>query len=430
MTIGINTRGLAYRPEYREWRLRVTCEFNTRLVSRDQVLALAEQAGWGVGYVKGDPSDPRRSAGDASRSRSLTTTNGVAGWARHGAPGQAWRGRRGRRSVAGLGGAWRGRHGPVVGAAGVGTARRGPVGLGRIGQAWRGEACQARPGQVEQGRAWPGWARPARQSVARLGRARRGRRGEAGFGLVRRGPAWRGMARQAWRRRGHVTARVRVIRWILGAAVNELGGRLRSSMVPGRRSSGVPALCDHPRCKREIERGFVNLCGVMPDVARSLGGTKGCGLYFCADHLEIVARRPTVALCARCRHRRPPFTPKPDLRIWLAHKLCDPVGPAGGSSNPRPCGSCSRSSTHDRPRPAPAARRAVRLDHRAGVHADPTSINEDGATVDPRAPRRGRGGSARAGNGGSGSCPRSRCECGNAHCALGFCAVTTRGPAG
>jgi hypothetical protein len=55
VTIGVNTRGLTYRPEYAEWRLRVTVEYNTRLVSRDQVLALAEQAGWGVGICEGRP---------------------------------------------------------------------------------------------------------------------------------------------------------------------------------------------------------------------------------------------------------------------------------------------------------------------------------------------------------------------------------------
>ena len=55
VTIGINTRGLTYRPEYPEWQLRVTCEFNSRLVSREQVLALAEQAGWGVGICEGRP---------------------------------------------------------------------------------------------------------------------------------------------------------------------------------------------------------------------------------------------------------------------------------------------------------------------------------------------------------------------------------------
>lgn len=55
VTIGINTRGLAYRPEYRQWRLRVTVDFNTRLISQDQLLMLARQAGWGVGICEGRP---------------------------------------------------------------------------------------------------------------------------------------------------------------------------------------------------------------------------------------------------------------------------------------------------------------------------------------------------------------------------------------
>jgi hypothetical protein len=55
VTIGINTRGLAYRPGYNEWRLRVTVEYNRRLVSQEQVIALAEQAGWGVGICEGRP---------------------------------------------------------------------------------------------------------------------------------------------------------------------------------------------------------------------------------------------------------------------------------------------------------------------------------------------------------------------------------------
>ena len=55
VTIGINTRGLAYRPEYASWVLRVTVEYNTRLISREQLLALAEQAGWGVGICEGRP---------------------------------------------------------------------------------------------------------------------------------------------------------------------------------------------------------------------------------------------------------------------------------------------------------------------------------------------------------------------------------------
>jgi len=55
VTIGINTRGLTYRPEYREWQLRVRVEYNPRIVSREQLLALVDQAGWGVGICEGRP---------------------------------------------------------------------------------------------------------------------------------------------------------------------------------------------------------------------------------------------------------------------------------------------------------------------------------------------------------------------------------------
>jgi hypothetical protein len=55
VTIGINTRGLAYRPQYTEWQLRIEVEFNPRLVSEEQLLALVDQAGWGVGICEGRP---------------------------------------------------------------------------------------------------------------------------------------------------------------------------------------------------------------------------------------------------------------------------------------------------------------------------------------------------------------------------------------
>jgi hypothetical protein len=55
VTIGINTRGLAYRPQYNEWQLRIEAEFNPRLVSEEQLLALVDQAGWGVGICEGRP---------------------------------------------------------------------------------------------------------------------------------------------------------------------------------------------------------------------------------------------------------------------------------------------------------------------------------------------------------------------------------------
>lgn len=55
VTIGINTRGLTYRPMYEQWQLRIRVEFNPRIVSRAQLLALVDQAGWGVGICEGRP---------------------------------------------------------------------------------------------------------------------------------------------------------------------------------------------------------------------------------------------------------------------------------------------------------------------------------------------------------------------------------------
>jgi hypothetical protein len=55
VTIGMNIRGLAYRPSYDEWQVRVRIEFNPRLVSKEQLLALVDQAGWGVGICEGRP---------------------------------------------------------------------------------------------------------------------------------------------------------------------------------------------------------------------------------------------------------------------------------------------------------------------------------------------------------------------------------------
>lgn len=55
VTIGINTRGLTYRPMYKEWQFRISIEYNSRIVSEEQLLALVDQAGWGVGLCEGRP---------------------------------------------------------------------------------------------------------------------------------------------------------------------------------------------------------------------------------------------------------------------------------------------------------------------------------------------------------------------------------------
>lgn len=55
VTIGINTRGLVYRPQYPEWQLMVTVEYSPRIVSEEQLLALVDHAGWGIGICEGRP---------------------------------------------------------------------------------------------------------------------------------------------------------------------------------------------------------------------------------------------------------------------------------------------------------------------------------------------------------------------------------------
>jgi hypothetical protein len=55
VTIGINTRGLAYRPGYAEWQIHVRVEYNPRLISEAQILELTAAAGWGVGICEGRP---------------------------------------------------------------------------------------------------------------------------------------------------------------------------------------------------------------------------------------------------------------------------------------------------------------------------------------------------------------------------------------
>jgi len=55
VTIGMNIRGLTYRPEYPEWQLQIRVEYNARMVSTEQLIALIDQAGWGVGICEGRP---------------------------------------------------------------------------------------------------------------------------------------------------------------------------------------------------------------------------------------------------------------------------------------------------------------------------------------------------------------------------------------
>lgn len=81
---------------------------------------------------------------------------------------------------------------------------------------------------------------------------------------------------------------------------------------------GVPALCDHPACGKEIHRGLAYICGII----NTEGEDRGCGLHFCGDHRRYSER--FGQLCFRCwPRRREPFIRKPDVREWIEHKLTD-----------------------------------------------------------------------------------------------------------
>lgn len=75
---------------------------------------------------------------------------------------------------------------------------------------------------------------------------------------------------------------------------------------------GVPSICDHPDCDAEIDRGLAYVC----KDSEPYGGD-GCGLYFCDKHRAWLG-------CERCELDQPPFTPKPDTREWVEHKMTDP----------------------------------------------------------------------------------------------------------
>ena len=81
----------------------------------------------------------------------------------------------------------------------------------------------------------------------------------------------------------------------------------------------VPAYCDHPKCNKKIDRGLSYVCGGEP-----YGGEKGCGLYFCGEHLEYYNKRiGLIELCYRCGQYKQPYKPKPEHPEWIAFKLTD-----------------------------------------------------------------------------------------------------------
>jgi hypothetical protein len=77
---------------------------------------------------------------------------------------------------------------------------------------------------------------------------------------------------------------------------------------------GVPAICDHPDCNEEIDRGLGYVCG-----EDAYGGDEGCGLFFCSGH--SYTNDNGVRVCERCLNNKEEFEPKPDIDKWMHWKL-------------------------------------------------------------------------------------------------------------
>ena len=91
---------------------------------------------------------------------------------------------------------------------------------------------------------------------------------------------------------------------------------------------GVPAFCDHPGCETTIDRGLAYVCGGEP-----YGGNRGCGLYFCPDHLS--ADMKVAQVCNRClRYRQPYKRIAAEHPEWITHKLTDESWAPWRAENP------------------------------------------------------------------------------------------------
>jgi hypothetical protein len=85
---------------------------------------------------------------------------------------------------------------------------------------------------------------------------------------------------------------------------------------------GVPAECDHPDCREQINRGLSYVCADQVPY-----GGDGCGLFFCETHrgheLPSDASDYSSDCCERCAKGEESFDAKPDVREWIEWKLTD-----------------------------------------------------------------------------------------------------------
>ena len=95
---------------------------------------------------------------------------------------------------------------------------------------------------------------------------------------------------------------------------------------------GVPSLCEHPECNKEIDRGISFACGGEPF------SEHGCDRYFCENHRyswawdsekekrcehEDDCDCEYVEVCKRCYEGEEPYPYKPERPNWIKHLLTD-----------------------------------------------------------------------------------------------------------
>jgi len=96
---------------------------------------------------------------------------------------------------------------------------------------------------------------------------------------------------------------------------------------------GVPAICEHPDCNEEIDRGVSFACGGEPF------SEYGCDRYFCEKHRHYHCfnsgnGRTCVEVCERCDKRKSSFPYKPEHPDWVKHLLKDPSWAKWRKNNP------------------------------------------------------------------------------------------------
>ena len=98
---------------------------------------------------------------------------------------------------------------------------------------------------------------------------------------------------------------------------------------------GVPAICEHPECNEEIDRGVSFACGGEPF------SEEGCDKYFCSKHLyytyidkceddeekgkkcehEEDCECIMIQVCQRCKDGEESFDYKPETKEWVDYLL-------------------------------------------------------------------------------------------------------------